>query len=156
MPGGGLSGNEDAAHVDGQGAVEVVEVEFQQRRDGQHSGVVDQDVQPAERRHGVFHRGLHGTGIGAVSLDGQGLAAAGDDAFLQGLGLCRGADVGEGDTGAFGGQAFDDGCADTARSALDQSHFAVEASLSRHAVLPKEQGRMPWMGLSIGAGLPTE
>ncbi|MNL34480.1 hypothetical protein D3C87_1564530 [compost metagenome] len=142
MPGGGLGRDEHAAHVDGQGLVEVFEFELGQRCDRQYAGIVDQDVQATEG----FHRGGHGTadgvGVGAVGLDGQGLAALGGDAVLQFFSFRRRADVSEGNGRAFSSQALDDGCTDAAGTTLNQCHFAAEV-LSSHVDLQVPRRDVP-------------
>ena len=153
MPGGGLGGDEHAAHVDGQGLVEVFEFEILQWRNGQHASVVDQDIQLSEGVDRGGHGATNGIGVGAVSLDGQGFAAVSDDAVLQRFGLGRGADIGKGDGRAFSGQSFDDGCANATGTALNQSHFAAEV-LSSHIDLQSPEARLPWlMEPSIDSGL---
>ncbi|MCY1429810.1 hypothetical protein D9M71_457410 [compost metagenome] len=142
MSGGGLGGDEHAAYVDGQGLVEVFEFKVGQWCDGQHACIVDQDIQATEG----FHRGGHGAadrvGVGAVGLDGQGLAAFGGDAVLQLFSFgCR-ADISEGNGRAFSGQALDDGCTDTAGTTLNQCHFAAEV-LSSHVDLQVPRRDVP-------------
>lgn len=78
----------------------------------------------------------------ALSARIASLAAGLGDAVLQGLGLGSGADVGEGDSGAFGCQALHDGGADAAGTALNQGYFAAEG-LGGHVVLQKVQGGLP-------------
>jgi len=77
-----LGRNEHAAHVDGQGLIEVFQFEVFQRRDGQYAGVVDQNVQPAKRFDGGADGVANRAGVGAVSLDRQGFAAVAGDAVL--------------------------------------------------------------------------
>jgi len=50
-----------------QGAVEVLQGEFVQRRHGQHAGIVHQDVEAAEVRGGALDGGRERVGIGAGS-----------------------------------------------------------------------------------------
>ncbi|MNW02576.1 hypothetical protein D3C71_1983860 [compost metagenome] len=69
---------------------------------------------------------MHGSGVGAVGAQGQGLAAIADDLLGQGLGRACGADIRECDLCAFPGQTADDGGTDAARTALDQGDFAFE------------------------------
>ncbi|MNP02102.1 hypothetical protein D3C76_939430 [compost metagenome] len=142
MLGGSLGGDEHAAYVDRQGLVEVFEFEIFQRCNGQHARVVDQDIQLTKGLYGSRYGAADGLGVGAVSLDRQGFAAISDDAVLKFLGLGRGADVSKGDSRAFSGQAFDNGSADTAGTALDQSHFATEV-LSSHIDLQSPEARCP-------------
>ncbi|MCY1457739.1 hypothetical protein D9M71_750590 [compost metagenome] len=142
MSGGGLGGDEHAAHVDGQGLVEVFEFELVQRCNRQYASIVDQDIQATEGFYRGGHGAADGVGVGAVGLDGQGLAALGDDAVLQFFGFGRGADVGEGNGGAFSGQALDDGCADAAGTTLNQGHFAAEV-LSSHIDLQVPRRDVP-------------
>ena len=146
---GGLGGDEHAAYVDGQGLVEIFEFEFVQRSHGQHAGVVDQDVQPAKGLDRGIDGVADGVGVGAVSLDRQGLAAGCGDAVLQFFRLGGRADIGECHGGAFGGQAFDDRGANAAGTALDQGDFTAQG-LSIHEVLQTCRGEMPrLMGASI-------
>ncbi|MOA33952.1 hypothetical protein D3C78_1552920 [compost metagenome] len=128
-----LSGDENAAHVDGQGAVEVLQAERFQRPEGQYAGIVDQDVEPTEGCHCCSDGLTNGRSVCAVSQDRQGVAPGCVDVLLQFIGLgCR-ADIGEGYGGALIGQALHDGRADAARAALNQCYFASEVCLGRHS-----------------------
>lgn len=71
MPGCFLGGDEHAANVDGQGPVEVFQLEVFQRADGQDAGIVDQDVQAAKGFDRAVDRLANGRGIGAVGEDRQ-------------------------------------------------------------------------------------
>ncbi len=135
MPGGFLAGDEHATHVDGQGSVEVLHAELVERCDGQHAGVVDQNVQPAQGFGGGLHGLADGFLIGAVCANGQCPSAIGIDAVLNLQCVDFRIHVGKRDGRAFLGQAVDDGCANAPRAALHQSDFASEFEVFDHDVL---------------------
>jgi len=71
LPGGSLAGDEDRPHIDGPQPVGLLDRRFLEGAAGEHPGVVDQDVEPAQLRRGLLDRGDDGAGIGAVRLDDQ-------------------------------------------------------------------------------------
>lgn len=119
-------GDKYAAYVDRQGLVKVFQLEFVQRRDGQHASVIHQDIQASKRLDCSVDRRANRSGIGAVGLYRQGFAAFADHLVLQRLGLGGRTDVGKGNRCALGGEALDDGGADAAGTALNQGDFAGE------------------------------
>ncbi len=133
---GALGGQQGAVEVDCKHTPPGLEWKLQQRRDVKDASVVDQDIQAPERFDGGVDGAADGGCVGAVSVDRQGFAAFADHAVLQCFGLGGRADIGERDGCALGGQALDDGGADTARTALDQGDFAAEV-LCGHVDLQK-------------------
>ena len=72
---GRLGRDEDAADVDVDDAVESPR-SWSPRTDWNGgAGVVDEDVEPAERGDGLLDRVLRGLGVGGVGLDGHRFAA---------------------------------------------------------------------------------
>ena len=67
-----LRSNEYRTHVDGQRPIKVCQLKILEGTRDQDSRVVDENVNTAQFRHRAFDSGDHGTGIGAVSLNGQG------------------------------------------------------------------------------------
>src|SRR6185436_6174330 len=88
-------------------------------------GVVDQDVDAPEGRHGALDQRLDLRGLAGVAGDGHGGAAGGGDALgdlLQALDLARG----QHHARALRGEADGDGLADAAAGAGDDGGLAVE------------------------------
>ena len=71
----GLRGDEDAADVDVDDAVEFIERGFFERLGDGRAGVVDEDVEPAEVGDGLVDGGFTAVGIGGVGLNGDRLSA---------------------------------------------------------------------------------
>ena len=70
----GLRGEEHAAHVDVQHAVEFLDGRLLERLRDRRPGVIDQDVESAESRDRFFDGGLDRLGIGGVRLERDGFA----------------------------------------------------------------------------------
>lgn len=121
-----LGGDEDAAHVDRQGPLEVGQRQLFHRTEGEDGGVVDQDVDASEASRRFVDGGDERGRVGAIGMQGQDAGSGAFEFGRQGPGLVRRADVGEGDAGAFGGQPANDGGADAAGTALDEGDFAGE------------------------------
>ena len=128
---GGLGGYEHGAHVDVERVVKVGQrkaADF--TRDGD-ARVVDEDVQAAQLARGAVHRLREGNGIGAVGLQGQGLAAARSNVRHQRLRRRCGAAVGEGHGRPVARQAPHDGRANAARAAGDERDLARQRATRR-------------------------
>ena len=89
-------------------------------------GVVDQDVEPAQRLDGVLDRRRRERRVGDVALDQHGPAALAFDRVLGLLGVLVGVEVGDGDVGAFAGEEHRHGTADAGVGAGDQRGLAGE------------------------------
>jgi hypothetical protein len=63
-----LGGDENRPHVDGQRPIKVLQLEIIDGAGGQHSGVVDENVNASHFRHRAFDCGNYRTGIGTVRL----------------------------------------------------------------------------------------
>ncbi len=88
------------------------------------SGIVDEDVEATEGRHGLLDGVLYGRRIGGIGLDGQGVAARFLNAFHDRRGGLRTFRIGDGDAGTVRGETPGDAGADPARSAGDQGDLA--------------------------------
>lgn len=121
-----LGGDEHGAHVDVHRAVVVVGRDVLDRPGQEDAGVVDQDIEAAQVGGGPGHGLADLPGIGRVGGVGVGAPPGGAQFFHQRVGLVSGADVGQRDVRAVGGQAARDGRADAAACAGDESNFSVE------------------------------
>ena len=85
------------------------------------SGVVDEDVELAERGDRSRYHGFHLVALGDVAAHRQGLSPSSFDG-LHGICRSRHVKVGDGHFGAFPGKGLGDGPAHPLRSAGDDRH----------------------------------
>ena len=103
---------------------------LEQRLRQRQPGVVDDEVDAAEREHGRVDRGLHAVGVGDVRGDA--------DRDIRAAQLGRGGlrllevEVGDDDARAFGGEAGRDGLADAGCRAGDERDAALVGLRLRH------------------------
>ncbi len=85
-------------------------------------GVVDQDVEPAERLHGLRDRGLAEFRIGDVARQQDAAAPFVLDRALGFVGVLVLVEIGDRDVGAFAGEQHRDRAADAGIAAGDERH----------------------------------
>src|SRR6202043_3134893 len=116
----------DRSYADGQRSIKVRELEILDGTHDRDSRVVDENVNAAQFRQRAFDDGDHGTGISAVSLNGQGANSERLrclDAFAASIGRTR---ISQRDIRAFAGQTFDDGGSDAPATSGDKSAFVLQ------------------------------
>jgi hypothetical protein len=106
-------------------AVQVAEVEVDDRREQHQPGGVDDRVDVAEGLLDLRERQISGLLVGNVDLNGQGLSALLDDLPDYLVGLAGVAGVDHGDAIAIGREARRGGAADPARSSGDQGNSGI-------------------------------
>ncbi len=127
-----LADDEGAVEVDAQNFPPFLEIGLPDRLvDAGDAGIVDEDVDLAERRQRRIARLFNGGGVGDVDLEDSGLAA---DRLHRFLGQ-RGVKVPDRNLGAGGGEALGDGAAKALRAAGDDCDAPVEIDLV-HARCP--------------------
>ena len=130
-----MEGSEHAPDIHRHHPVEILQRELVDRRPVQDAGVDDEDVQPAKPREGPIDGRLDLGGIPAVGLQGDRLALVLGKPGHQRLGSIGRGRKSEGDLGAVGGQARDDGRTDAARAAQHQCHLACLFLFVVHRIL---------------------
>ena len=123
---------ERAAQIDPDQPVEIRRRGLEQRLLDQDAGVVDQDVETAERGERTLEHRQHRRLVGDVRAYGEGAAAAGMDLGDDRLDLGLRREIVHRHMGALGRKRERDRAADPARSAGDQRALAVERA--RHAI----------------------
>ena len=118
-----LGGDEDAAEIEVDDAVEFFERGVFERLGDGGAGVVDEDVEPAEGGDGLFDRGRDGSASAASAWMAIAFPPARSIALTTAAAASAPFGVGDGDAGAVGGQAFGDRGADAARAAGDEGYF---------------------------------
>ena len=119
-----LAGDNLGPHVDVEERVDVGKRDVLEFGDPKDPRIVDEDVEPAERRDRLFNRSLNGGAVGAVGLDRNGLAPRGLDGrddFRRAVGRFL---VSDRHIRAFGGQRLGDRRADASACARDQRPFS--------------------------------
>ena len=103
---------------------------LEQRLGDRQAGVVDDEVDPAERQSRGVDRGLHGVGVGDVGHDRDRPVRAADPRghLLRALGV----QVGDHDARALGAEPLGDRLADARAGAGDQGHPSGERLRRRH------------------------
>ena len=91
---------------------------------GEHPGIIDEDIEPAELLGDFAYQILNLLGIGLVGLEGGGAHALALEFLGDGLGLVGGRGIAHGDVGALIGKLLGDGGTDAARPAGDQRHLS--------------------------------
>ena len=122
VPGGGLGGDEDAADIDRDPAVELLDREFREGLVHGDAGIGDQDVEPAEALpppRSTAAAAAAGSALSAWISKARRPAASMSRATSAAL---SGEDVGQGHIGALARQTPGDGGADAAAGAGDQRH----------------------------------
>ena len=121
---GSLRGHKHRAHVHVERVVEIGEGKAVDLARHRHAGVVDEDVEAAQRARGRVDGLREGGGVCTVGTQRQGLAAGRFNSRHQRLRGGFGAAVGEGHGRSVARQALDDGGADATRAAGDKGHLA--------------------------------
>ena len=154
----GLRAAVGAAHVDAEHQVEALHRRGRRRRQADGAGVVDQDVDAAEARHRLLHRGGHAGLVADVALQRQRLAAGGLDLgrgaewIVPGsLGLGSVVLASDHDVGAVARGALGDGQADAAAGAGDEEGLALQVSSVRSPVEWASGGDVGGQRLAAGA-----
>ena len=121
--------------------VEVLGGNAIQRSELVEPGVVDEDVDRAERLDGLGHHRFHIAGVGEIAMDGDGFAALAGDRSHHALGRLLAGAVVDGNRGTLGGEADRDLGADTLGCAGYQRHFAFK-SLGHLALHDRAEARL--------------
>ena len=113
--------------VNVQGFTPYLQAERVELRGKEDAGVVDQDVDRAERVLDLGHHGRYLRRIGDVSLDCDAAPGQPPDLLHNDVGLRLGAVKIYGDIGSRTGQSQRSGASDAAGSPGDQRYFAIQS-----------------------------
>ena len=121
-----LDTEERALEIDRDDHVELVLGRVERRGARLHPGVVDEDVEPPERRHGAVDQLLDVGDARDVRLDGLGAAAGRLDLLLRRVRRVGVLVIVDRDRGTLAGELDRDRAADPAVAAGDDGGLAVE------------------------------
>ncbi|MNC09940.1 hypothetical protein D3C75_575740 [compost metagenome] len=131
-----LTGHEDAADVDRQGAIQVIQSQLLKVAPYQYPDIVDENVQPSEAGDALAYGVLYGHGIRAVGTDGQGLAARRRDGRDKLFCLAGGRDIGKGHGGTVASEALHNGGTYAAGTTLYEGNLSTEGFDGQHLISP--------------------
>ena len=123
---GGVGAVEDGVEVRGDDLAPLLDAEAADRAVAVDAGVVDEDVEAAERLHGLFdeHRAL--VGMSHAGLDEEDFLALVLHGLDQGLGFVLALVVVDDDLCAVVGELERDGLAEASRASGDDRHLVLQ------------------------------